>query len=301
MKGMNHIVGNGKNFLLPGEITRLQSVCTQEGRPGLSDKYKLFSTLNVVEALGYSNWHPVMAQEQWTRTIERDGFQKHLIRFRQPTDSPVTLNGILPELILTNSHDGRSRYCLMAGFFRLACLNGLIVSQAEFASIFFRHIGFDESEVIEASAKVIEDVPRIAEKIGDYQKIELNASERLTLAESALILRFSKAESVVNTDRNGGQIVIDQRTFNVNNLLKPVREDDAAPTLWNTFNVIQEKISKGNKFENTVRRSENNKISITNRVRGIDAINRGIEFNRGLWHLMEEMRKIKVGPQVSVI
>ena len=303
MKGMHHIIGNGKEFLAPGAVEALRSVSAHEGAPGLSKKYELFSTLNVVNALAQANWLPVMAQEQSIRSLNKDGFQKHMIRFRQPTDTPVMLNGIFPELILTNAHDGRSRYCLMAGFFRFACLNGLIVSQAEFASIFFRHIGFQEKDVIDASYKVIEDVPRIVEKIEDYQKIELDSKERRALAESALILRFSKPESTVYTpiDRSAEEITIDQRTFSTKKLLTPMRAADDGTSLWNTFNVIQEKIVKGNGFEDTIRKTGGATYSHTRKVRGVTAINQNIEFNRGLWHLMEEMRKIKMGPQVSVM
>lgn len=306
MKEMHHTIGNGKEFLAPGAVATLKSISAYERGPGLSDKYELFSTLNVVSSLAQANWLPVMAQEQSIRSLDRDGFQKHMVRFRQPTDTPVTLNGILPELILTNAHDGRSRYCLMAGFFRLACLNGLIVSQAEFASIFFRHIGFDEKDVIEASYKVIEDVPKIAEKIEDYRKIELDPREQRALAESALILRFSKPESTISTpfeeiNQDSGELTIDQRTFSVNSLLRPLRKLDEKPTLWNIFNVVQEKISKGNGFENTIHKNETLVTKINKKVRGINGINQNIEFNRGLWHLMEEMRKIKMGPQASVI
>ena len=301
LSGTVRTVGNGRDFMPIELLGSLKSVVATQERPTLSSKYTFFSTLDIVEALVKENWLPVLAQEQGIRNIEREGFQKHMIRFRQPSNVALNLGDILPELVLTNAHDGLARECLMAAFMRLACWNGLVVSQSIFNSIGFRHVGFEIGDVIDASYKVIEDVPKIAERVNDYRKIELDANERIALAESALILRFSKPESTVVVDRNGGQITIDQRTFSVNKLLEPLRPVDEPPTLWNTFNVVQEKVTKGNEFENTLRINEETHVTkLTQKVRGITAINQNIEFNRGLWHLMEEMRKIKAGTQVVV-
>jgi hypothetical protein len=303
MTQINHpvrVVGNGKAFIPIEALGSLASVVATQERPTLSSKYRFFSTLDIVEALAGENWLPVLAQEQSVRNTGREGFQKHMIRFRQPSEVAQNLGDIFPELVLTNAHDGLAREFLMAAFMRLACWNGLVVSQALFNSISFRHVGFEIDDVIEASYKVIQDIPKIAERIEDYRKIELTAPEQVALAESALILRFSKAESTVRVDRNTGEIGIDNRDFSVTKLLKAVRTEDERPTLWNTFNVVQEKITKGGDFENTIHKNETLVTKINKKVRAINGINQGIEFNRGLWHLMEEMRQIKSGSSIQI-
>jgi len=197
---------------------------------------------------------------------------------------------LAPEIILTNAHDARAAYILMAGFFRLACLNGLVVSEGEFGAIHIKHIGYEENDVIDATYKVIEDVPRLVDKVQQYQAIELKPSEKEAFAESALVMRFADDEDKIQ--REGSTLFVGDRAFSVPALLQPSRSQEVGPTLWNTFNTVQEKITKGNRFERTAR-TQNGRTIVRKKVKGITGINEDIRFNRGLWHLMEKMREAK--------
>ncbi len=287
-------VGNGREFIPVESFRHLTSINAPHEAPTVSRKYSFFSTMNLIEALRSQNWLPVMAQEQRVRESGREGYQKHMIRFRQPGSILTVVGDIAPEIVLTNAHDARSAYVLMAGFFRLACLNGLIVSEGEFGAIRIKHLGYDENEVIEASYKVIDDVPRLTEKIGDYRSIILDPTEREIFAESALTMKYDADIEGKGT----GMVKIENRTFSLPALLKPTRQQDADPTLWNTFNTIQEKLTKGNSFERTTR-MVNGQIRQQTKVRGITGLNENVRVNRGLWHLMERMREIKTGNVTS--
>jgi hypothetical protein len=304
MQGTLRKIGDGKSFIAVESLNRLGSVVATQEAPTVSDRYSFFSTMGLINALATENWLPVLAQEQRANLQEREGYQKHMIRFRQPGTVLSHVGDLAPEIILTNAHDARAAYVLMAGFFRLVCLNGLIVSEGEFGAIHIRHLGYDEKDVIEASYKVIEDVPRLVDKIQDYRAIELKPSEKEILAESALVLKYGEGQDPVNAEanekgeppiiRDGSLLRIGNRAFNVPALLTPIREQEAPPTLWNTFNTIQEKISKGNKFERTVRRAPDGHLTHRHKVKGITGINEDIRFNRGLWNLMERMRGLKM-------
>jgi len=294
MQNQIAVVGNGKEFIPLERLAVLQSVMQTEKAPSTSGKYRFYRTMDVVDALRDHNWFPVKAQEQ--RVIakyeDRLGYQKHMIRFRQPGEVLQKVGDVFPELVLTNAHDGTTRYSIMAGFFRLACENGMVVSEAEFGRINIKHIGHDAEDVIEASYRIIEDVPRLTEKIGEYQKMELEPIEQMIFAESALLLKYND-DGKLSTVREGSNFSIGDRSFSLGQLLTPARPQDNDPTLWNVFGRIQEKMTKGSRFERTVRQNLTGKVIRKEKVPAITGINENLRINRGLWHLMEKMAEIK--------
>ena len=87
-----------------------------------------------MEGLREANWAPVHVEEQRPRKVERLGFQKHLLRFRQ-VEQMQTLDEWNLELVLLNSHDAGRAYQLHAGIYRRICSNGLVVSEAGFEAL----------------------------------------------------------------------------------------------------------------------------------------------------------------------
>jgi hypothetical protein len=286
-------VGNGKETFEIAKLADLASVAAVHESPRVSSKYKFYSTLQVVESLASEGWLPVLAREQWSRTLNGQGYQKHCIRLRQVNTATLSLNDILAEIVLTNAHNGLAKYNLYAALMRLACWNGLVVSQAVFGAIGFKHIGFEIQDVIAASKTVIEGLPQIARRVREYQQITLSNAERYDFATKALALRFNAAAT-----EDHGLIKIENRSFSAGELLEPTREGDDLPTLWNTFNVIQEKVTKGAKFERTAYLAEVagpggipvQRVINRSKVQGIQAINTDIGFNRSLWALMDSER-----------
>lgn len=288
-------IGDGQTFLEPDRLRQLSSVYAVHESPRASDKYNFFSTANILSMLMKQNWFPVIAQEQRVRTEGRVGFQKHMIRLRRKTESMnmLRVGDLVPEIILSNSHDTSSAQHFMFGIWRFACLNGLFVSEAEFATIRIPHMGFTEEDVIDASYRIIEDAPRIMDKVNDYRAIELSSEERFAFAQSALVTKFANDdETKVKEER--GLVVIGDRSFDPQKLLLPRREADVKPTLWNTFNIIQEKFIKGNTYEQTSRiNPTTGRNTIKTKVQGIHAIDETIRVNRGLWQLVELVRELK--------
>jgi len=278
-------VGDGKGFISNEDMNTLGSIRAEQAAPTVSGKYRMYKTEDVVKVLGENGWLPVMAQEQRAVKVDNEGFQKHLVRFRMAEQSALTQVGdVLPEMILVNSHNGTSAYTFMAGLFHLACLNGLIVSDATVASIRIRHVGYNSEEVIEATKQITSNVPKIMGKVGLFKSIPLNLDESLAFAESALIAKFAEDDSKVEHPEYG-YLSIDDRYFSTKNLVNPYRAADEAKNLWNVLNIVQEKLLTGSRFEIAKGRRV--------RVRGITSINENVRVNRALWHLAEEMARIK--------
>src|SRR5210317_1881126 len=109
------------------------AVFGKEVLPKRSKHYKHIDSEGIVEVFGDNVWVPHQSSQVNTRNKEHTHFSKHLVTFRNP-DMP-TVNGIIPQIVLINSHDGSTSAKLMAGLYRFLCANGLIVSENEFATV----------------------------------------------------------------------------------------------------------------------------------------------------------------------
>jgi len=249
------------------------SVFAEAKHEKCSDKYKFLPTIEVVDQLRAEGWMPVWASESRVRDESKEGFQKHMLRFRKQGDEAqaLTVGDSVIETVLINSHDRSSAYQLHAGVFRMVCANGMVVADATFGKASIKHVGFDPREVIEASYKVIEDAPRIAESINGMKDIILAKPEQLVLAESALQIKYD--------DLKDAPIRAEQ-------LLSTRRWDDKGEDLWTTFNRIQENMLRGGLRG----RTSNNKRTSTREVKSID---QNVKLNKALWHLAEGMKNLK--------
>lgn len=263
---------------------RAPSVLTEYAHHNTSDKYNHFSTWGLIQTMLNEGFKVTKANEQCARSIDRKGFQKHEIRLRHTSTEAKSIGDSLLEIILTNSHDGKSSYTLQAGLFRLICSNGLTVSESTFEPIRIRHVGATMSDVIDASFKVIEELPRLQDSVKQFQSITLTDSERLAFGKAALQLKY-------DADENTGVLL---SPVTENRIIQPRRYEDQKSDLWSTFNVVQENLIKGGQRGLMPVILENGRISrrraTVREVKGIDQNNK---LNKALWSLAEEMKKIK--------
>ena len=270
----NPVTSNFKADALTNEHLRLEapSIFARAPMSGLSPRYAFVPTTEVVAGLREKNWLPVNVEQQRVRTATRFGFQKHVIRFRR-AEQMHTLDEWNEELVLTNSHDAGCAYLMRVGIYRRLCSNGLVVSDETFEAIRFRHAGLKSAEVVEASYRILEHLPRVAALIDNFRNRSLTEPETLSFAEGALLLRFDGEE----------QAPIEPRT-----LLTPRRTEDQSNDLWTVLNRIQENLVRGGLSDN--RRSRAGRLRSLRSLRGIDS---KITLNTGLWNLAEVMVKAR--------
>ena len=182
-----------------------------------------------MEKLG---WGVVDAKEVKAR--KGVGFQKHLLVFR---NNDVVINGedgdtVFPQILLTNSHDGKNSFTFTAGLFRMVCENGLVVSTEEFENVKMRHMGYTFEELQERIKEMVERLPLTVESLNKMKQKQIEEKEAIKFAKKALTTRFTE-----------DQIKVFKIDFK--ELIKPVRDEDEGSDLWSVFNVVQEKIITG--------------------------------------------------------
>ncbi len=238
----------------------------------VSDKYDFVPTIEVVDLLRGEGWFPINATQAGVRKKEKDGFQKHSIRFwREGTEIS---NGERVDLFLYNSHDRSAVFNLLASIWRQVCSNGLMVS-SRLSEFSHKHINFDHDAFISSADQIAKNAGMIAERVGEFKSIELKPSERSIFAESAQVLRHADDESGNTT-----------ASYTADKLLKTHRYDDKGNDLWTTYNVIQENLMKGG----IVGRSKN---GMRTKTRGIKAVGTTVSLNKALWKLTEKMAMLK--------
>ena len=250
--------------------TQAPSIYASGPMLSVSKRYTFVPTARIVDGLRDQNWVPVAVEEQRIRSEARRGFQKHLIRFRLASQME-TLDEWNVELVMVNSHDGGSVYQLHAGIFRRICYNGLVLSDGEFEGLRFRHAGLEPDEVVQASFRLIELMPRIGQLVQSFRERLLEPQESLALAEHALLLRYpTLAEAPIGPDT----------------LLQARRREDEGTNLWATTNRIQESLLRGGVSDD--RRDRRGKLRSMRALRGIDS---KVSVNKGLWSLAERVAK----------
>ncbi len=254
------------------------SVFADQPMHGVSRRYAFVPTAQIVSRLRDSGWIPVDAFEQRVRLDERRGFQKHMIRFQRQDVAPES-NEYTAELVLVNSHDRSSAYHLHAGLFRFVCGNGMIIADATFEKVAIRHSGFTPDEVVNASFRVLDSVPKLTENVESFRARSLTSAEQKAFAESAIILKYDD----VQTAPVGPDVV-----------LQPRRYVDDGKDLWSTFNRVQENLVRGG-LKDFSRRNTNGKRHT--RTRPVTGIDENVKLNKALWHLAEAL---KTGRSVEI-
>ena len=208
------------------------SVFTDVSAPTVSKHYTHIPTSTVIEDMRLLGWDVVDAKE--VRARKGVGFQKHLVVFRNPE---VVIDGadgdtVFPQILLTNSHDGKNAFTFTAGLFRMVCENGLVISTEQFEDVKMRHMGYTFEDLQVNIKDMVERLPLTVESMNVMKQTQLGQEQALDFAKKALETRFDKKQ-------------IERIQVDLNDLLSPTRKEDEGSDLWSVFNVIQEKLIDG--------------------------------------------------------
>lgn len=245
-----------------------------------SDRFRPIPTIEILRGLQKEGFMPVGVQQSTTRDVGKVNYTKHLIRLRRLDDGKVyNVGDNVHEILLKNANDGSSVYDLLSGLFRVRCLNSLVSQSETLAALKVRHSGDVQTKVIEGTYRVLEEAERTLAAPQDWSQINLGNDERRIFAEAAHMIRFADAEGNVETPIRPAQLLI------------PRRRDDQARDLWTTFNVTQENVIRGGLTGYNVDEwGYRGRRTTTREVKGID---QNVKLNKALWHLAEEMAKLK--------
>ena len=208
------------------------SVFTESPSGDVSKHYTHIPTTKVIDDMRTLGWDVINVQEVKAR--RGVGFQKHLVVFR---NNDIVINGedndtVYPQILLTNSHDGKNAFQLQAGLYRLICSNGLVIATTQFEAVKMRHMGYTFEDLQENIREMVLKLPLTVESMNVMKATQLGEAKALEFAKECLKTRFTEEQ-------------IKSVNINLEDLLFPTRSEDKGKDLWSVFNVGQEKIIEG--------------------------------------------------------
>ena len=246
---------------------KAKSVFAEKGSSDTSTKYSHIPTYKIIEDMEKLGWGVVDAKE--VRARKNAGYQKHLVVFR---NNDIVIDGadgdtVFPQILLTNSSDGKNAFTFRAGLFRLVCENGLVISTQDFADLKIRHFGYDFEELQKTITSMVEKLPLTVESMNKFKQTKLTEAQIEDFAKKALEARFSEDE-------------VKRITIDFNEFTKATRDEDAGNDLWSVFNRIQEKVINGD--------FNYGYSTKTRKARKIKNFNQDIVLNSKLYELATE-------------
>ena len=173
-----------QEFINKAEIkNRAKSIFTTTSAPSTSDKYAHISTEKIIDDMELLGWGVVDAKEVKARKADTMGFQKHLVVFRNNEIQITSEDGdnVFPQILLTNSHDGKNAFTFTAGLFRMVCENGLVICSKEFENLKIRHYGYDFEELKNVIGTMVEKLPLTVESMNQFKKKQLRKEQIASL------------------------------------------------------------------------------------------------------------------------
>jgi hypothetical protein len=256
---------NAHTFLTKEQIKeKAKSIFATGGGVNTSERYSHIPTYQIVEDMKVLGWEVVDVKEVKAR--KNVGFQKHLVVFR---NNDIVIDGkdgdtVFPQILLTNSSDGKNAFTFRAGLFRLVCENGLVISTQDFANMRIRHYGYKFEDLKATITNIVEKLPLTVASMNKFKQIQLNKKQIIKLAKEALNIRF-------------GEVEMNRITVDWNEFVKPTRREDEGTDLWSVFNVVQEKVLEGDFNYVAGNRSR--------KARKIKNFNQDMELNSRLYEL----------------
>jgi hypothetical protein len=272
--GAIHSAHAGDNGFLSIERVRhvAPAIFAEAPHESRSARYGFVPTERLLGGLISEGFRPVSVIQAKSRDGGNENSAKHLIRFRHENSEMV--DGIYPEVVLLNSHDGSTAYRLMAGLFRMVCANGLIAGEM-WGDCKVPHKANALDHVIEGSYQIIKEAPALLSAVEEMSAVTLMPGEQYAFNKAALALRYEN---------------LDEAPINPAMVGTTRRRDDFGPDLWRTMNRAQENLIRGGLHGRKQDENGRMRTTTTREIRGIDQT---VSINRGLWVLAEEMRRLK--------
>lgn len=260
------------------EVKRVCPVafCTKPTNDKVSDRYVVATTADVIEDMNKLGWNVVQASMRKRQKSSSGRFSYHMIVFEHPEMVVEKINTETGEpevegfvrIVLTNSHDGFSAFKFRVGLFRLVCENGLIISTKDFSNMSISHINYSFEGLRNLLNLVVSKLPEQLKEMNEMMKIKVTKEQVEEFATKAYALRSTKLP--------------DKETLA--SFVEATREEDKEATLWNLFNIVQEKIIKGG-FDNGV-----TKRGKARKARKIKGFVKDLEINEKLYRLAMETK-----------
>ncbi len=251
-----------------GELEHIvPSVFATRRNTKMSDRYIHVPTSEILAPMQERGFVVTQARQDTAR--ERDpNYVRHEIRLTHIDNIgvPAKVGATVPQMVIENSGNGRTKLRGKAGMYRYWCANGCTMG-SNFETFELIHMYQIRDQVQAMMDSITGQFERQLRCIDAFRVLKLTKQRQTAFARNALILRFGKEGA---------------KAYQPKDVLEAQRKEDAGDDLWHVFNRVQENITRGG-FQGE---SANGRAL---GVRELTGISSGRDLNAGLWDLAEKI------------
>lgn len=226
----------------------------------MSEKYVHIKTADVLSRFQDMGWQ--VASANAARHSKAPQFARHALRLRHPDFSDIAEGGVIPELIVLNSHNGSWALRMALGMFRMVCCNGMVAGSVwEGVSLKHYNIKNLEDQITAVTGKMDDLTKKLSGTVKQWMDIEVPFKAQEEFATKAIAIRWGEKTPV-----------------SAEQLLMARRDPDRGNDLWHVFNRVQENLTQGGFTGHT---SNNRTLNIM----PVKNVKRDFKFNAELFDL----------------
>jgi hypothetical protein len=229
----------------------------------MSNRYGQIHTHRALEVLADNGYLPVDASQ--SRAQKRNpNFVNHMVVLRHENDLEARSPQV-PQILLYNSHNGRTAMRMFVGMYRFVCSNGLVVGNDMYAYA-LRHNLEAAKQIGDFLSNISGHASELSNVVDLWSRRELTEAQAIRFAREAAVLRFGNSAGAYEPTK----------------LLEARRAEDEGRTLWKVYNAVQENTMKGG-----IEGRNANSRRVTSKP--LTQIHANINYNRQLWQLAEQL------------
>jgi len=127
------------------------------------------------------------------------------------------------------------------------------------------HLNLSMSDVELITEQFVLNTPKIQKSVNRMMEVRMDTDKKVDFVSKAVGIRWKNTEDI--------------SSLTLETIIDPLRDGDREDNLWNTFNVVQEKLIRGGFIKQQGRNVRT--------VKGINSLNMDNMINTKLWELAE--------------
>lgn len=243
------------------------SVFATRRNPNMSERYIHVPTSEILAPMQDRGFVVTSAKQDTAR--QRDpNYVRHELRLTHIDNIgvPAKVGATVPQMIIENSGNGRTKLRGKAGMYRYWCANGCTMG-SNFETFELIHMYQIRAQIDAMMDSITGQFERQLRCIDAFRVLKLSKQRQSAFALNALRLRFGKEGA---------------KAYQPKDVLEARRKEDEGDDLWHVFNRVQENITRGG----FAGESANGR---TLGVRELTGISSARDLNAGLWDLAEKI------------
>lgn len=264
------------------EIAKLApAVFTDMKHSELSDRYETVNTMDAMDVLRSYGYVPVQAAQKRTKRSVDTAYAEHMVAFAHKWN---LLDTDRPEIIIYNSHNGKSSMKMFAGFYRGICSNGLVAGEGFEARM--RHLKASIADVGDMLEDVAHKLPEMSDNVKRMKSVKLDKHQAVDFAYNASTLRWELEPKHIDRKTTRG---VFSNEYTAHTMLRRQRFGDDGMDLWSVMNRAQESLIRGGSSVQSY--TDRNPYGTYRRTRPVGSVQESIRINRGIWDMTTNYMK----------